>query len=349
MKRIAFGFIFLSAILLLSCNKQARKADYTEDKAVDVLTCEREIGSDSVFFRYPYRVEVEDGIAVVMDLHNDSHYLYAFSYPEWEPIAPFGRRGEGPDEMLSGDRVRVCSVDSVWVLDANRMQITRWSVDMAKRSVARVEEIPLDKRLLRTLDFCKSEKGFIVTDYTGEYRYHEIGMDGQIQQSIGVIPTRDSTHLENRPALAQAWRTFMDYNSRNGVLAMVTQLGEVLEIYNRKTGFHKVLFGPGGEPVFKSVGGEAIPTGIKGFEDVLVGDSCIYASFDGISFKEMLKAFKEGKDLPDGGKYLYVFSLEGELLHQYTLDHHVFGLELRDNHLFTTSMDNNNPVVEYAL
>ena len=63
--------------------------------------------------------------------------------------------------MLSGDRVRVCSVDSVWVLDANRMQITRWSVDMAKRSVARVEEIPLDKRLLRTLDFCKSEKGFI--------------------------------------------------------------------------------------------------------------------------------------------------------------------------------------------
>ena len=229
------------------------------------------------------------------------------------------------------------------------MQITRWSVDMAKRSVARVEEIPLDKRLLRTLDFCKSEKGFIVTDYTGEYRYHEIGMDGQIQQSIGVIPTRDSTHLENRPALAQAWRTFMDYNPRNGVLAMVTQLGEVLEIYNRKTGFHKVLFGPGGEPVFKSVGGEAIPTGIKGFEDVLVGDSCIYASFDGISFKEMLKAFKEGKDLPDGGKYLYVFSLEGELLHQYTLDHHVLGLELRDNHLFTTSMDNNNPVVEYAL
>ena len=37
------------------------------------------------------------------------------------------------------------------------------------------------------------------------------------------------------------------------------------------------------------------------------------------------------------------------MLHQYTLDHHVLGLELRDNHLFTTSMDNNNPVVEYAL
>lgn len=349
MKRIAFGFIFLYALFALSCHKQDHKADYTKDKSAHLLTCEREIGSDSAFFRYPYRVEIADGIAVIMDLHNDSHFMYAFSYPEWKPIAPFGRRGEGPDEMLSGDRVQICAVDSVWALDANRMQLTRWSVDTVQRSVARVEEIPLDKRLLRTLDFCKSENGFLVTDYTGEYRYHEIGMDGQIQKSIGVIPTRDSTYLENRPALAQAWRTFMDYNPRNGVLAMVTQLGEVVEIYNRKTGFHKVLFGPEGEPVFKAVGGEAIPTGIKGFKDVLVGDSCIYASFSGLPFKELIKAFQEGKELPEGGKYLYVFSLEGELLHQYTLDHHVLGLALRDPHLFATSMDNDKPVVEYAL
>lgn len=350
MKRIALGILAWCALMSTSCGKQTSQSEgYTTNKEMELLTCKQEIASDSAFFRYPYRIEIKDGVAVLLDLHNDSHYLYAFSYPDWKLIAPFGRRGEGPDEMLSGDRVRICSVDSVWVLDANRMQITRWSVDTVQKSVARMEEIPLDKRLLRTLDFCKSKNGFLVTDYTGEYRYHEIGMDGQIQQSLGTIPTRDSTYLENRPALAQAWRTFMDYNPRNGVLAMVTQLGEVVEIYNRKTGFHKVLFGPEGEPVFKAVGGEAIPTGIKGFEDVRVTDSCIYASFDGMSFKEMLKAFQEGKELPEGGKYLYVFSLEGELLHQYTLDHHVSGVELHDHHLFTTSMDNDNPVVEYAL
>ena len=52
---------------------------------------------------------------------------------------------------------------------------------------------------------------------------------------FGVIPTVDEDALRNvRPALAQAWRSFIDYNPRNGILAVATQLGEVLEIYNLK-------------------------------------------------------------------------------------------------------------------
>ena len=45
---------------------------------------------------------------------------------------------------------------------------------------------------------------------------------------FGVIPTVDEDALRNvRPALAQAWRSFIDYNPRNGILAVATQLGEV--------------------------------------------------------------------------------------------------------------------------
>ena len=45
---------------------------------------------------------------------------------------------------------------------------------------------------------------------------------------FGVIPTVDEGALRNvRPALAQAWRSFIDYNPRNGILAVATQLGEV--------------------------------------------------------------------------------------------------------------------------
>ena len=33
-----------------------------------------------------------------MDLHNDSHFLYAFTFPDWTDY--FGKRGEGPDEIL---------------------------------------------------------------------------------------------------------------------------------------------------------------------------------------------------------------------------------------------------------
>ena len=62
---------------------------------------------------------------------------------------------------------------------------------------------------------------------------------------FGVIPTVDEDALRNvRPALAQAWRSFIDYNPRNGILAVATQLGEVLEIYNLKDSTHVVCMGP---------------------------------------------------------------------------------------------------------
>lgn len=82
-----------------------------------------------------------------MDLHNDSHYFYAFTYPEWKPIAPFGKRGEAPGEMLSAEMFQFFALDSVWTLDANRMLITRWSVSPTGKTVLRKEEIRLDKTL----------------------------------------------------------------------------------------------------------------------------------------------------------------------------------------------------------
>ena len=72
---------------------------------------------------------------------------------------------------------------------------------------------------------------------------------------FGVIPTVDEDALQNaRPALAQAWRSFIDYNPRNGILAVATQLGEVLEIYNLKDSTHVVCMGPHGEPEFQVSG-----------------------------------------------------------------------------------------------
>ena len=77
-----------------------------------------------------------------------------------------------------------------------------------------MEEIPLDKQLLRTSTFVKTRSGFLVTDYTGSYRYHVLDAKGRIQKSIGSIPTEDESLRESLPALAQAWRTFMSYNPK---------------------------------------------------------------------------------------------------------------------------------------
>ena len=80
----------------------------------------------------------------------------------------------------------------------------------------------------------------------GEHRFWEVDGNGKAIQNHGTIPSEAAEEETSRPALAQAWRPFMDYNPDNGILAMVTQLGETLEIYNLKDSTHKVLYGPNG-------------------------------------------------------------------------------------------------------
>lgn len=348
---------FLSILLigisaLLSCcgspdSLYPRYTSFPNEKAVTA----QEISPDTVSYRYPYRVTVRDRVAIIMDLHNDSHFFYAFTYPDWKPIAPFGKRGEAPEEMLSAEMFQFCSLDSIWTLDANKMQITRWSVSPTEKRVFRVEEIALNKNLVRSLDFYRTDWGFLITGYLGDCRYHEVDFSGNPIKNIGKIPTETNYEKEQNPALAQAWRSFTDYNPKNGIYAMVTQLGETLEIYNLKTDSHTVLYGPGGEPQFKDMRGESIPKGIKGFTDIQVTDRYIYAVFDGMSWKERDAYNKQGKEPPKGGHYIYVYDIDGNPIRKYILDKAIFGIYINEetNTAIATSAESDSPIVTFNL
>ena len=65
----------------------------------------------------------------------------------------------------------------------------------------------------------KQESYTIIPDYSGENRLCRVNRNGRLIDKIGIIPTIDEKALENaRPALAQAWRSFLDYNPNNGIL-----------------------------------------------------------------------------------------------------------------------------------
>lgn len=350
MKYFLYTLLIISALLSCSGPPVSLHPNYASFPDEKTITAQ-EVSLDSVFFRYPYRVTVKDSVAIIMDLHNDSHYFYAFTYPDWQPIAPFGKRGEAPEEMLSAEMFQFCSPDSIWALDANRMQITRWSVSPVNKTVIRAEEIQLDRSLVRSLDFYRTDSGFLITDYLGDYRYHEVDLSGRPVKNIGEIPTE--VHYEEiaRPALAQMWRSFTDYNPRNGIYAMATQLGEALEIYNLKTNNHTVTYGPAGEPQFKIAKGEGIPTGIKGFTDIHVGDRYIYAIFDGVSWKEREAYYQRDESPPKGGHYLYVYDFEGNPVRKYTLNKNILGLDVDEetNTLIATCAESDNPVQVFKL
>ena len=305
----------------------------------------------TALFRYPFRIRVQGDRAVVMDLHGQETFFHLFHYPDFSYLSSFGKLGDSPEEMLSAENIR-WNRQSLWTLDANKSELTRFGFDSSGDSLLRQETVGLDKDILRALDFVTyGDSTFIIPDYSGDSRFCWVNREGKLLRKMGKIPSSNEDALKNaRPALAQAWRSFIDYNPENGVLAAVTQLGEVLEIYNLQDSTHVVRIGPHGEPKFQVSQGYGIPTGIMGFSDVQVTDSAVYAVFHGRSFKEIAQNARRGIHV-DGGKYIYVFSLTGEPLRRYVLDHHVCGISVneREGIILATDVNKDEPIIKYKM
>jgi hypothetical protein len=300
---------------------------------------------DSVFFRYPFRIRHKDNRLIVLDLHHPDYFYHLYSFPGFEYLYSFGKRGQGPGEILSAENFRFAN-DSIWMLDANKHLLAKGSVQ-DRVNLNHPMEVPLDKDIIRALDFALyNDSCFIIPDYSGQHRFHIVHKDGSILSSHGEIPSQE--HSERNMALAQAWRSFIDYNPKNHILAMATQLGEVLEIYNFEDSTHIVKVGPHGEPEFQTAQGMAIPSGIMGFSDVQVTDHYIYCVFHGRSFKEIVH---QKPPVIDGGKYIYVFSLKGEPVCQYTLDHYIYGIDVNEDskEIFAVDVNSDQPIIQYNI
>ena len=302
---------------------------------------------DTAVFRFPFRIKMQGDTVAIMDLHGMDHFIHLFHYPNFSYIISLGKRGDSPEEMLSVENIR-WNGNSLWALDANSSKLTRFGLSLSNDSLLREEAVSLDKEILRGLDFViYNDSTFIIPDYSGESRFCWVDRTGKLLHKMGIIPTTNEEALKHaRPALAQAWRSFIDYNPRNGILATVTQLGEVLEIYNLKDSTHIVRVGLHGEPEFQIAEGYGVPTGIMGFSDVQVTDSAIYVVSHGTPFKEIAR--QSGK-LPDGGKYIYVFSLKGEPLCKYVLDHYIYGIWVDEatKTIMATDVNSDQPILKF--
>ena len=125
----------------------------------------------------------------------------------------------------------------------------------------------------------------------------------------------------------------------------------MLEIWNVKKKTHKVVKGKLGEPKFEISGSYAIPAGVKGYNDIQVTDRGIYVIFRGMPIKEEMLAYQKGKRLPEGGNTIRVFSLGGEPLKEYKLDHSVCGIWVmeEEGQLWTLDVNSDDPIVVYDL
>lgn len=336
--------IYFLCIGIAGCNESKNNLFYNSFPT-NISLLGKTLETDSIMLRYPFRIKHQDSLAIIMDLHNPDYFYHAFSYPQFRYLSSFGKRGQAPEEILSAENFRLTD-GRMWGLDANKHKITNISMQNIFKPV-NAKETQLDKEIIRALDFALYDDScFLIPDYSGKYRFHIIDKNGNIRSSHGKIPSQK--HEKGDMALAQAWRSFIDYNPENHTLVMATQLGEVLEIYNLKDSTHIIKIGPHGEPEYNESGGMAIPSGIMGFSDIQVTNKYIYTVFHGRSFKEIAQ---QQQPIIDGGQYIYVFSLKGDPLYKYTLDHFIYGINVNEEtkEIYAVDVNSNQPIVKYKL
>ena len=353
MKKLISLIILLGALTVYALTKTSPNTEYPEITfPVTEELQGRVILLDSVFFRYPYRLEVRGDRVVIEDLHGPDYFYHLFTYPDFHYLHSFGQRGEGPEEMQTVDDFR-WDGQPLWALDNIKSELVRWELNDCRDKMVRSERIKLDKATFRALDIVPyQDNSFLIPNYSGDSRFCQVDRNGKLLKKWGEIPTERKDDLKKYPyAFGYGWRSFIDYSSKTGTLVAATQLGEVLEVWNVKKNTHKVLKGKLGEPEFEILPEYAIPAGAVGHNDIQVTDRAIYVIYRGISINEEMIAYQKSKPLLIGGKIVRVFSLEGEPLKEYKLDHSVSGIWVDElaGRMWALDVNSDEPLVEYRL
>jgi hypothetical protein len=292
--------------------------------------------------RYPYRIRTTDSAVYVLDLHPAEYYIHKLSdEKEMKHIASYGKRGEGPMEFLDAENIRLDTQNRLWTLDANNSKFAIW--DSCEQT-----ETSLDPQLIRSLDFTfLDDSSLIIPDYTGENRICIVNNKGELIKKLFSIPDERQQGV-SQISLAQAWRSFIDYNPQNGILAVVTQLGQVIEIYDMKKEQHITLINATkGAPQFTEKQNYAIPNGIMGYSDVYVSENTIYALFWGYSFEDIRSA----KIKHEGGNRIQTFDLNGNPQKEYIVDRYITGfcIDEANNRLIALDINSDQPIIIYKL
>lgn len=303
----------------------------------------------TVLFRYAYRFRVMGDRVVVWDLHNADYYFHLFTYPQFEYISSFGKRGEGPEESISSSEIRFLSPDTVWALDNIKGRMFCYSGITGNQTPKLEKDVLLDERVPHTTDFDLKDPSTIVAfDHSGKHRFAWMKLPtGELLSQFEQIPTSQTELLENNaPAVSQGWYSYISLTPDKKKLVTATQLGDRLDIYDLENGTNVNYVGPHGEPQFGISGGYGYPTGRKGYNELQVTDKYIYTVYDGREFKEIIK---DPDNYLQGGLELRVFNHQGELVKISLFDRYISGVYVDEARglLFATDVNADEQLIKY--
>ncbi|NLD94698.1 MAG: hypothetical protein GX639_18745 [Fibrobacter sp.] len=352
MKKFFFsGYVVLICVVFLSCNTSLK--DKHSVPFVELFSNDVKLNEDSVLLKYPYRIVKEDSLLLIWDLHGNEHFFHAFNLikSKTEYLFSFGTIGQGPEELIACGGMDIQD-GLLSVVETNKSILYTYPIENLKRKITKPNRIlELPKELIPIVKFTdRGKDGEIVLDSKGEYRFILLNDKGEIESKLYNIPNEENKDLAN-PILQQLWISCLDFNPKNNVLVIATVMGDVIEIYNLKNNKKNIVIGEQGEPNIKRDGRNLIIRAAYGYQDVIVGDTEIYALYSKITHEEIDEATKNGLSTPSGGNLINVLDFNGNIKKVFVLDRFIngFDIDFNENTIYGVTSNSNTQLCVFKM
>lgn len=338
--------VLIPALLILSCKSEV---DPMANVPVINLKSECLLKNTDIYMKFAYKIKVQDSLMCIWDLHGADKFYHIYSYPDLKLITSFGIQGRGDQELVNTGGFDI-DKNYIYVFDSYRAKLYIYSIDsLLYRHTTPTNIINYPPKCIPVLAFTKMENGFALLNYNGKERITLVDLSGNIIEKKYQIPQK--VNSKNQPYLASLWDSFIDYNPENKIMGIVTKLGEVLEIYNFTNDSTQIIIGKGGIPdIYKKRGRLSIGK-IDGFSDIQIKSDLIYALYSGLDRVEASKLWEKGINTPDGGNYIRVYDILGNIKKIYKLDQHINGFDVHEEEgiIYTVSSSEENSISKYNL
>ncbi len=306
-----FSSLFI-LIFLFSCSK---KSSFTNPEQLNVT----EVISSDVF-GYANELAVIDSFLIINDSKPlfDNNQLRIYNKNSFKYISSSGRFGSGPGEFRSGLSLNTISSDeySFSILDLSSYKMLFYSIDKLGE-LKHQKSITLKKGRPYMPTYINDTTIFSLGLELHNGRFGEYDSSGLLINTLGEIPPgkEDDTPI---PAHHQACKGLIRITPDRTKLIISYQFADLIEIYSINGSLLRRIEGPRGLlPQYKVKVRRGYPTAmlddakcILGYIDITVSNSHIFALFSG-----QLTGSPQYE-----GKYLHIFSMDGELNKHYKLN-----------------------------
>ena len=333
-------FVWGAVLLLTACGGGRQEAGSV---GVQPIRTDSLVLPETLFLGHVCQVRVYDSVLYIWDLRNPSMML-AVAYPSLETLCSFLPKGKGPEEMLeiggfdADDRY-------LYVMASREPKLAIYAQDSLRAGIQRpLRMVACPNEVAPSFAFAKGGGDtLILQNARPNRRVLLCDTAGHLLRAQYPMPENEETQNIEPLLMPYLWMSRMA--CREGRVALVTRLGEVLEICDpADTVQAVVVVGRDGIPGFTP---EGVMGRVNGFMDVRIFGGKVFAVYSGMSMQEVDRMLDEKGYAPSGGRYFRVYDLStGELERVYELDRYISSFDILPDGRTVVAAD---PTAEHQL